>query len=217
MKGLLIKDLMLLKRQKTTLVLIVFFAIFLFENNTLPSAGTVAYVTVFFTMLAISSVSYDEFDNGYAFLFTLPITVKTYVLEKYLFALSAVCGSCLLSGGFALIRGRAHEAEFMGFVVGFGLMMLLLVAVMMPLQLKVGVERSRLMGIVLGGVGGGAGVLSMSWLRQSGRLGDVKDIFQAMAGNLNAGVLAFLGVCLVMLAYLASIMVSIRIMKRKDF
>lgn len=217
MKGLLIKDLMLLKRQKTTLVLIVFFAIFLFENNTLPSAGTVAYVTVFFTMLAISSVSYDEFDNGYAFLFTLPITVKTYVLEKYLFALSAVCGSCLLSGGFAFIRGRAHEAEFMGFVVGFGLMMLLLVAVMMPLQLKVGVERSRLMGIVLGGVGGGAGVLSMSWLRQSGRLGDVKDTFQAMAGNLNAGVWAFLGVCLVVLAYFVSIMVSIRIMKRKDF
>ncbi|MDE7253752.1 MAG: ABC-2 transporter permease [Acetatifactor sp.] len=218
MKGLLIKDLMLLKRQKATLVMIVFFVIFLSVNNTLPSAGIVAYVAVFFTMLAISSVSYDEFDNGYAFLFTLPITIKTYVLEKYLFALLAVCGSCLLSGGFLFIGGQgAQEEGFMGFVAGFGLMMFLLIAVMMPLQLKFGVEKSRLMGLLLGILGGGVGVLCMTSFRQSGRLEDVIDTLQAMEGQLNGGVLAFFGVCLVILAYLVSIMVSIHIMKRRDF
>ena len=33
----------------------------------------------------MSSISYDEFDNGNAFLFSLPITRKDYVLEKYIF------------------------------------------------------------------------------------------------------------------------------------
>lgn len=218
MKGLLIKDLMLMKRQKATFVMIVFFVIFLSVNNTLPSAGIVAYVAIFFTMLAISSVSYDEFDNGYAFLFTLPITVKIYVLEKYLFAFLAVCGSCLLSGGFLFIVGQgAQDEEFMGFVAGFGLMMFLLVAVMMPLQLKFGVEKSRLMGLLLGILGGGVGGLCLISFRQNGRLEDVIDTLQAMEGQLNGGVLAFFGVCLVILAYLVSIMVSIRIMKRRDF
>lgn len=217
MRGLLIKDLMLLKRQKTTLVMVAFFAIFMFGNGAMPPSGIIAYVAVFFTMMAISSVSYDEFDNGYAFLFTLPITVKTYVLEKYLYALLAACVSSLLSGGVAYIRRGTHEVGFIvGFAVGFALVMLLLVAVMMPLQLKFGVERSRLMGIMIGGLIGGAGVLGMLGLG-SGRLGDVTNAFQKMAGRLGGGVLTFLGVCFVALAYFASMMVSIRIMKRKDF
>ncbi len=38
-------------------------------------------------LFSLSSISYDEFDNGNAFLFSLPITRKDYVLEKYIFGL----------------------------------------------------------------------------------------------------------------------------------
>ena len=33
-------------------------------------------------LFSLSSISYDEFDNGNAFLFSLPITRKDYVLDK---------------------------------------------------------------------------------------------------------------------------------------
>ena len=40
--------------------------------------------TIVTAIFAITTISYDEFDNGLAFLMTLPVTRKQYVAEKYL-------------------------------------------------------------------------------------------------------------------------------------
>ena len=45
--------------------------------------AAVGYVTFIFTLFTVSTISYDEYDNGYPFLFTLPITRRQYVNEKY--------------------------------------------------------------------------------------------------------------------------------------
>ena len=47
----------------------------------------VVFITVMCTMFTVSTLSYDEYENGMAYLFTLPISRNTYVLEKYVFAL----------------------------------------------------------------------------------------------------------------------------------
>lgn len=44
-------------------------------------------MTMFGAMIAVGTLSYDETDNGLAFLMTLPVDRKTYVREKYLFIL----------------------------------------------------------------------------------------------------------------------------------
>lgn len=44
-------------------------------------------MTMFRAMIAVGTLSYDETDNGLAFLMTLPVDRKTYVREKYLFIL----------------------------------------------------------------------------------------------------------------------------------
>ncbi|MCM1090641.1 MAG: ABC-2 transporter permease [Butyrivibrio sp.] len=218
MKGLLIKDLMLLTRQRATLVLVVFFAVFMFENGTFPLSGAIAYFVGFFTILAINSTSYDEFDNGYAFLFTLPVTIKTYVLEKYLYALLAAFCSAFVSVGYVFIRGNMSGGEgFIGFACGFTAMILLVVAVMLPLQFKFGMERSRMMMILVGGLVGGLGAFSVLSLGTNGRLQAVKGALRTVGQQLSGITWAILGVCFVILVYLASIMLSIRIMKKKDF
>ena len=44
--------------------------------------AAVGYVTFIFTLFTVSTISYDEYDNGYPFLFTLPITRRQYVNRK---------------------------------------------------------------------------------------------------------------------------------------
>lgn len=84
MKGLLIKDFRLLKGQVHFLLIVtVCVIVFMINGN---EAFGVAYVCSMVALLSLTTVSYDEYENGSAFLFTLPITKKDYVKEKYLFA-----------------------------------------------------------------------------------------------------------------------------------
>ena len=50
----------------------------------------IMYANIIFMMFGLSTISYDAFDNGEAFLFTLPITKKLYVKEKYVFSLASL-------------------------------------------------------------------------------------------------------------------------------
>ena len=91
MKGLMIKDLKLMKAQKNFFLLILAVAVgmILFSEDVTFGLGFLTFVVSLFTL---STISYDEFDNGNAFLFSLPITRQTYVFEKYSLSL-------LLGGG----------------------------------------------------------------------------------------------------------------------
>ena len=84
MKGLFVKDIELMKQQKQFFILVVVMGVIL----NLTGSGSVSFATGYFTFVtaifAITTISYDEFDNGLAFLMTLPVTRKQYVAEKYL-------------------------------------------------------------------------------------------------------------------------------------
>ena len=84
MKGLLIKDLKLMKVQKNFFFMIfaVGIGMAVFTDNI---SFIIGYISVVSAMFTLSSISYDEFDNGSAFLFSLPISRKDYVMEKYMF------------------------------------------------------------------------------------------------------------------------------------
>lgn len=81
MKGLLVKDFSLMKMQKnffiTILGIAAFMTVFL-KNISFP----MGFLPMVISLFTLSTISYDEFDNGNAFLFTFPITRKTYVTEN---------------------------------------------------------------------------------------------------------------------------------------
>ena len=70
MKGLLIKDLRLLGGQKTFFgaLIVIAAGMTLFTEDTTFAVGFLALVA---SMFSLSSISYDEMDNGNAFLFCL--------------------------------------------------------------------------------------------------------------------------------------------------
>ena len=93
MKGLLIKDYKLMLGQKSFLGMAALMAVLYLIIYKDPIVAVI-FITVMCTMFTVSTLSYDEYENGMAYLFTLPISRNTYVLEKYAFALV----NCIVTG-----------------------------------------------------------------------------------------------------------------------
>ena len=85
MFGLIEKDLRLTFARKQTLL--IFFIMALVMGISMDGSFIVGYLTMLAAVISIGTISYDEYDNGFAFLMTLPFGRKTYVREKYLFCL----------------------------------------------------------------------------------------------------------------------------------
>lgn len=156
MKGLLIKDFRLMKGQKTFFLAIVAISILtaVTSSNTLFAISFLGFVC---PMFVLSLISYDEFDNGNAFLFSLPITRKGYVFEKYIFGLILSIAALIFSTAVCLIISVIKNTVSINEIFITALTVfpaeLLILSLMLPFQLKFGAEKGRIAIIaVLGGV-----------------------------------------------------------------
>ncbi len=216
MLGLLKKDFLLMKTQKNYLVLIIFIAVFLSYSSSDDFA--LSYLTLLSCFLVISSISYDDNGGCAAFLLTLPVSRGVYVREKYLFA-ALITGLGWLIGelsvvGVALTRGRMPEAQFFALAPTWYFGSILFVSILMPVMLKYGVERGRivLFGIVM--VALVVGYLSGMVFE---RIGVDPEAFTARLINGRTLPLLLLCGAATIAAALLSYGLSMRIMKRKEF
>ena len=177
MKGLLIKDVKLMLGQKKFFLVVVGMGIFFAFSNANPLSG-VSYITMLLSIFTLSTISYDEFDNGMAFLMTLPIERKTYALEKYVFAGLVSLISAVGTSVMAFIFGEVMDvpvemAEVIGVACAIVLISWMMLSVTIPLQIKFGAEKGRIamilaMGIIFGVVFALAKLLSNSNADMSG-------------------------------------------------
>lgn len=159
MKGLFVKDLRILGMQKKNLLLLAIVALVIGGSFEDPITFIIPYMGMMAAMLACGTVSYDEFDHGYSFIFTLPVTRKEYVREKYLFGLfSVVVGSALallISYAFALVKGGEAWAglqENLLISAAFMALYLIVVALMLLLRLKYGSESARMVMVAMAAI-----------------------------------------------------------------
>lgn len=150
MKGMLIKDFRLLKNQgKSLLLMLLVVAIFMNFITDVGPAFIVGYITIIFSLFTATTISYDEFDNCYLFLMTLPITRKKYVNEKYVFALLSIACTWVLGtvlGTILLLAQPAVEmnaADWLGSCIGYIFAAWICVSIMLPIRLKFDSEKSR--------------------------------------------------------------------------
>lgn len=145
MKGLFIKDLMILKSRKQIFFVVAFLAVMY------AMLGMHAFAMQFLGLLGASSVvstlSYDFMDNGGTFLFALPFTRRQYLAEKYLISIGGgVVGLLvgLLVVGFGVLTGTSIDnGEFFAYVAVGVLVAVVMVCFMIPLEIKFGAEQSR--------------------------------------------------------------------------
>ena len=81
MKGLLIKDIKLMKNQKTFFTAMTFVG-FLFLITQETPYFVITYITTMFSMFTITTLTYDEFENGSAFRFSHPL-LETAEIQRF--------------------------------------------------------------------------------------------------------------------------------------
>lgn len=153
MRGLLLMDFKFLKRQ-TKFLIIVGLLVFVFLFNKDMSSFGVAYATMLFGIFAVNSIYYDEANNGNVFLFTLPFSRKEYVFSKYLFGMIMGGGAWILSnligiGYLSMVNTGVNIAEWFAINVVYLILLLVMLSFMFPIQFKFGMEKSRLVMLIL--------------------------------------------------------------------
>lgn len=219
MKGLLIKDFKLMLNQKKFFILIVLIlgaiACFLdFDYYFL-----IGYFMFICSLFTISTISYDEFDNGNAFLFTLPFSRSRYVEEKYCFGILA--GTCSWFLSF-VITTIIQMINFNNFIFSDWMLstlvmlpiMFVMLAILIPFQLKYGSENGRIAIIIF--LGGGfvvcyllANLLAQSQINFNSLISFINNVDPLII------LLIIFAICLAIL--FVSMKISKRIVLKKEF
>ena len=217
MSGLLEKDLRLTLSRKQTLLIFLVAAVVM--SMSMDGSFIIGYVTMLASILSIGTLSYDELDNGMSYLMTLPFARRTYVREKYLFTLlmtaCAWCIGTLLYGvGSAVRSGTPFTLSELPMLLSLLPVLYLAAALMIPLQLKYGPEKSRLVLFIL--FGAAAVLIAMG----SGLSGGQAHFLARFATFLDS--LPSLGILAVIVCVCAAIsfvlyLWSVRIIENKEF
>ena len=155
MAGLIEKDIRLILQRKQALVL--FLVIALFMGFTMDGTFIVGYLPFLCIVLTVGTLSYDEFDNGLQFLMTLPITVQSYVKEKFVFVLGSGFITWILSLVLYVVVNSIKGIEIVLkedlapalLVLCF---MMIIASALLYFQIKFGAEKSRIVFMVTGGI-----------------------------------------------------------------
>lgn len=154
MKGLLVKDFKLLMLQKNNFLFIILtsIGILIFTDALLFMIGFIPFILSIFSL---TSISYDEYNNGNAFLFSLPVSRKNYAVEKYLFAIIIMIGGWIISTFIVLGAGSIINENLIDILTySFTVLSIILIntSVILPFQLKFGGEIGRIVMMITFGV-----------------------------------------------------------------
>ena len=215
MKGLLIKDLRLvLKRRQQLFILLAVCAMIAFSSD---GSFIVAYAAGLTGILGLSTLAFDEHNNGFPFLFSLPVDAKMYVTEKYLFCILAdLAGMALGTGLFfaaCSINGKMDVfwEDLLYLTLYFPATLLLIFSVLL-IQMKFGIERSRLITFLLYGV---LFVLAAVFVKIVGPLDRKQPDLPEWTNNPCFIVAAAFAVVAILCSVL--FLISVRVMKNKEF
>lgn len=218
MKGLFVKDLKLMMLQKNFLLLILAIVIgmMIFTDDVIFPLGFLSFIVSLFT---VSTISYDDFDNGNAFLFTLPITRNHYVSEKYFLGLLLGCMAWVLATVLGIITTVLKDTLPITDLVQSSLMILPIMIVVqtitLPFLLKFGGDKGR---IAMIGAFGGLAVITLVIVKGAEAIFNIDLV--SLLDNLptvSMGVLIAIAIIIALLMLLVSMKISLSIMNKKNF
>mgnify|MGYP005791612219 FL=1 len=145
MKGLILKDLLLIKgNARYILIFLVIFGLIALEGN-----DVLYFIPAFISMMMfMTTFSYDEYNKWDAYAITLPIKKENIVLSKYVGSTILLGIALILTFIISLVVGLVTEQLDMQknitLLLGCGGAVLLVEAIMYPLLIKFGVEKGRI-------------------------------------------------------------------------
>ncbi|CUN03463.1 MULTISPECIES: ABC-2 transporter permease [Turicibacter] len=147
MKGLILKDLLNLRKNLKTIIIMCLFYTLLF--STLNPTFLSGMITILFAMQILTTFSYDDYSKWNMYALSLPITKKQLVLSKYILGISFIIFggvfSFILTSLLSLFKGSFILGDLVASIIGSTGIMILMILILLPLIFKYGVERSRIM------------------------------------------------------------------------
>ena len=215
MKGLLAKDFRLLKVNRDFIILVIIAGLCMIIFSTGRELYPMMFISFIAAIVGAGTITYDEMDNGNAFLFTMPFSRKDYVLEKYLLTFILYVVSLAVMSVCALIVAGVKGTVDMG---DFGLIWVISLifsmifqAWMITINLKFGGEKGRIANIAIFFVAFAAAVLFFNVFDP-----DIGPVVHAVSG-LGIKIIAAAAFVITAVIYAAAIGLSIRIVAKKEF
>ena len=154
-----------------------------------------------------------------SYLFTLPISRKGYVKEKYIFGSIAIfialVTSTVLDFAFQMVKNQKYSAQGLLIQICISLMVaMLMLAFSLPIQLKFGAEKSRIALLAVFGCIAAVGFVVVK-LAESMNL-DIGAIVAKLNG-MSPQILVVGGILAGILLLAVSYLISLKIMMEKQF
>lgn len=157
MAGLIDKDLRLISKRKQSFFVFIIIALVIAFSSEPGDAFILGYVPMVFTIMATSTIAYDDHENGMTFLFTLPVEPKTYVRSKYVLSIAFSLAGLVIAAIMHYMSFVIHSEEFilvesMKLFFCFIPVMGLFISLLIPIQIKYGVEQGRMVMFIVFGL-----------------------------------------------------------------
>ena len=203
MKGLIIKDLTVLKSSlKTVFVIVVLFAFMGIKSG---SAYMTTFASVYAAILPMTCMAYDERSRFNRYAVAMPVSPRDIALSKYITGLILAAAATAI----ALVIALFTQAPIGETAAGCMLIPVFYHTFMLPVMFKFGVEKSRLMvliGVVIPAVG-------ISFMEEAGML----DAFMQKLSTTDEAVVMSIVFAVMAVLYLLSAVLSISICKNREW
>jgi len=152
MKGLLLKDFYVLKRQgKILLPLMLFYLFYTFATKSTAMLGTM--LILLSILMTITTLAYDEKANWDKYALSMPVSRKAVVISKYLFSLIMILISLLVIVPVAvlltLLTPDIVLNEALTVLLSITAVATVIFAIQLPIMFKFGVEKGRLLMMIV--------------------------------------------------------------------
>lgn len=223
MKTLLVKDYRILMTQKKSLFILLIVGVVM-VISTFEIDFLTGYMMMMAMVLSLGTVNYDELDNGMAFIMTLPANRKTYAIEKYVLTMVNIvaCAAIMMIIYFitkGFINWQFSAGGMMSVTVGWICGIMIAASVMIPLYLKFGAEKRRVIMMILWGI---VAVIAIGGQKLAEVMAGTEAMnaingFLTKISTLPPAVLMAAVVFILAMAVIFSMGISIGIMKKKEF
>lgn len=231
MLGLIKKDLLLLKTNTKVFIFIILFYVLFGVTSDFGPAIITAMITLVMSMMVLSTMQWDEQTKWISYALTTPVSRKMLVISKYLLSLITITIGAI--AGFvcsiivALIKNLVFDEqnyvfdlEALVIILTVFSVMLLINAILLPAIYKFGVEKARVILLVL--IGLPVFIISVLVAVISGLIcnGTINVTFLTNVINwceANPALLAVIAVILLIAIIAASCMLSTKILEKKEF
>lgn len=226
MKGLLIKDFSLLKKQLKNYVFIFAIAILISFSSDNMAIFLMGYLALCFSFISVNTLYSDYDENGMAFLLTLPVTRRQYAGSKYIEPLISTIVVCIISTVMYYVQSLDVKEGFMPLAEFFSAMAVIFLVVsifngiMIPIYIKYGMEKGRILIMIVSGcIGFLAYVISYLSKKYSEAFSFVSDVSLNTLLDKFMGTTAFYIVMVILITavYLISMEVSYLLIKGEEY